>query len=94
MGVESIKAKYKTEHSNLVLLDTFGNVVEKIVITSSGEYIGIPYISPKDNLVVFTTEIEAKNPDDFEVFNRPISINVFDYNNRVLKKKYLMFVKM
>jgi hypothetical protein len=45
IGVESNNSQSrKTTHSNLVLLDTLGNILERIIETKEGQYIGLASI--------------------------------------------------
>ena len=88
IGVENIKSQNrKTTHSNLVLLDTLGNVIRDIVIAKKGQYIGSPFMSPSDSLLFFTTEVESEKSGGLSLFKRLITINVINFNNQALIKQ-------
>jgi hypothetical protein len=87
IGVENIQLHYKTTHSNLVLLDTFGNVIKDVITTQKGQYIGAPYVSPNDSLLLFITEVESENQSRLDLFKRPVTINVINFKTQALVKQ-------
>lgn len=87
IGVENIQMHYKTTHSNLVLLDTLGNVIKNIITAQKGQYIGAPYMSPNDSLLFFITEVESENKSGLDLFKRPITINVINFKTKTLVKQ-------
>jgi len=88
IGIERNKSQSrKTTHSNLVLLDTLGNIIERLIETEEGQYIGLAYPSSNDSLLLFTTEVETKEMGALELFNRPVSINVINFKSRAIIKQ-------
>jgi hypothetical protein len=87
VGVENVQLQYKTIHSNLVLLDTLGNVIKNVINTQKGQYEGAPYLSPNDSLLFFITEVESKIQSGLDLFRRPVTINVINFKTQALVKQ-------
>ncbi len=90
--VEKHKApNRKTTHSNLVLLDTLGNVIRRVVNSNEGQYVGFAYPSPNDSLLFFTTEVETKKAGG--IFERQITINIINIKDQTIVKQISNFCK-
>lgn len=85
IGIEY--ARSKTTHSNLVLIDTSGNIIQDIITTQKGHYISAPYMSPNDSLLFFITEVESENKRALDLFIRPITINIINFKTQAIVKQ-------
>lgn len=87
IGVENVQSQYKTTHSNLVLLDTLGNVIKNVITTRKGQYVGAAYASPNDSLLFFITEVESENQSGLDLFKRSITINILNLRTKALVRQ-------
>ncbi len=75
-----------TTNSNIVLIDTSGQIIERIHESSPGEYVGIAYPSLSDSLLLLTTRYDNKEQVD-NIFYAPISLNIIDFNKKKVIKR-------
>lgn len=92
--IESIKLNNnKTIRSDIVIIDTSGRIVEKIVISPNGNYISNVHPSPNDNLLLFLSETDKNDTTDFDAFLRPITLNIYNLITKEYVKKIAGFNK-
>ncbi len=91
IGIENYQSPQRaTIKSNIVLLDTKGQLIERVHESSSGEYVGVAFSSLSDTLLLFTTRYDNKEHAD-DIFYAPVNINIADFNKRKVIKQIESF---
>ena len=92
LAIEEIENKNgKTISSNLVIMDTSGNVVETVIQSKYGEYIGDAFLSRNDKRII--TTVITHNSGIENLFCDNYSFAIIDFNNRTVIKKMNSFYK-
>lgn len=82
LGIEDYMSPSKGMiKSNLILLNTKGELVERIHESPIGECVGVAYPSLSDSLLVFTTRPTNQN-SAYDFLYEPISISIINFNTR------------
>lgn len=88
VGTESLNrddgAIYK---SNIVKFNLQGKIIEVIYESQDGELVGFPFLSRTDKKLIFTSETDLSSSDPLEVFGRPQSLVIMDFNDKKIVTK-------
>ncbi len=73
--------------TNLVMIDTSGNIIERVIDVQEGQFIGLAFPSATDKILLFQSTVKSKEGGDFEFFNRLATINIMDFESKEIIKK-------